>query len=100
MYYNILFFCARIIAFLRIMTLPVSDKPPTFHALTVSNNISVRKRNMIDFGQLNGTVGVSFQFDRRLLGHFVGETCRGNYVASAPDVDGSIGTAYITKIED
>lgn len=84
----------------RIMALPVSDKPPTFHALIVSNNISVRKRNVIDFGQPNGTIGVSFQLDRRFLGDFVGETRRGNYVASAPDVDGSIGIAYITKIED
>lgn len=82
------------------ITLPVGDKSPTFHALIISNNISVRKRNVIDFGQLNGTVGVSFQFDRRFLSDFVGETCRGNYIASAPDVDGSIGIAYITKIED
>lgn len=83
-----------------IITLPVGDKSPTFHPLIVSNNISVRKRNMIDFGQPNGTVGVSFQFDRRFLGNFVGETRRGNYAASAPDVDGSIGIAYITEIED
>lgn len=81
----------------RIMALPVGDKPPTFHSLIGK----VRKRNMIDFGYPNGTmVGVSFQFDRRFLGNFVGETCPGNYIASAPNVDGLIGISYITEIGD
>lgn len=59
-----------------------------------------RKRDMIDFGYRDGTVGVSFRFDRRSSADFVGEFRRGNCVAAASDVDGSIGIAGITEIGD
>lgn len=90
--YTLLYFYAR-----NIIILPVGDKTPTFHTLVRETG----KRNMIDFGHPNGTmIGVSFQFDRRFLGNFVGETCQGNCIASTPDVDGSIGISYITEIGD
>lgn len=76
------------------VSVPVRDETPTLRG----SNVKTGKRNVIDFGQSNGTVGVSFQFDRRFLGYVECEIRGGNCVASTPDVDGSVEIAYVAKI--